>query len=406
LKKTFPLPAYIAIFVSIIVVSCQKEMSLENNAARGGTARYSLDGGTGSCPGVIVSGDFTVSTPATSANTVQLAVWVDSVGTYNITTNPVNGISYHGSGSFTNAGAQHIVLTATGTPAAAGTFVFTPVDNGCSFSITVAENTGSSGGTAAFTFAGGTSNCTDAIVNGELTAGTTAANTNNVVLKVTVSTVGSYTVSTSSVNGIKFAGSGTFTSTGDQTITLTASGTPAAGGTFNYTAGTNGCPFSVTVKNAGTIPGGGSGSGNFLKCKIDGVLINFNAGLIGYYIIPPNAGIPYSISVQGKNSDRPGSVEELWVNVSDAQSPTTGLYKNITIMSNPTDRGCGVAFYPTGFPNIFWGPKMFNPDAVTVTITSVTRNSAAGTFKGTISEQNGIGPLSKEVTEGEFKITF
>jgi hypothetical protein len=405
LKKTL-LPASIALLLSILFISCQKEISLEKNANRGGTARYSLEGGTATCTGAVLSGSFTAGVAATSANTVTLAVSVDSIGTYAIATNTINGITFSGSGVFTSTGAQDITLTASGTPSAAGTYDFMPIAGGCSFSITVASNNGGSGGTASYTLGGGTSSCTDASVSGTLTAGSAASAANTVALKVTVNTVGTYSISTNTTNGISFAGSGSFTTTGEQSIILTASGTPTAAGTFAYTPGSNGCSFNVTVKNSGSTPGGGSGSGNFLRCKIDGVLKNFNASLVGYYITPPNAGIPYSISTQGRNSDVAGSIEELWVTVSDAKSPTTGLYKNLTITSNATDRACGVGFYPTGFPNLFWGPGVFNENAVTVNVTTVTANSASGTFQGAISEQNGIGPAIKQVTEGEFKITF
>lgn len=399
-------PVSFTLFISILLYSCQKEGSLEKNSNRGGTAVYSLNGGSASCTGAVVSGSFTTGVAATSANSVTIGVTVDSIGTYSIATSTINGLTFSGSGIFTNTGAQDIILTASGTPAAAGSFDFTPVPGGCSFSVNVASGNGGASGTAAYTFGGGTSSCTDPLINGTLTAGTVSSTGNNVVLKVTVNTIGTYTISTNAANGISFVGTGTFTTTGEQTVTLTASGTPVAAGTFNYIPGINGCSFNVTVQNPGSIPGGGSGSGNFLRCKINGVLKNFNASLVGYYIIPPNAGIPYSITAQGKNSDVQGSTEELWVSVSDAKSPTTGLYKNLTISSNATDRAGSVAFYPTGFPNLFWGPGVFNENAVTVTVTTVTANSATGTFQGTISEQNGIGPATRAVTEGAFKISF
>jgi hypothetical protein len=76
---------------------------------------------------------------------------------------------------------------------------------------------------------------------------------NTVVLNVNVSTTGTYSITTAAVNGIQFAGTGTFSATGPQTVTLTGSGTPAAAGTNNYTAnagGTNTCIFSVPVNPA------------------------------------------------------------------------------------------------------------------------------------------------------------
>ena len=108
---------------------------------------------------------------------------------------------------------------------------------------------GTTGGSAQYSFTGGTSSCTGASLSGSFTAGTAATATNTVALEVTVDSIGSYIVTTGTVDGIKFSGSGNFTVTGAQTITLTASGTPTNAGTFNFTLA-NGCTFSVIVAAA------------------------------------------------------------------------------------------------------------------------------------------------------------
>lgn len=398
MKKTLLLSLSFALLLSFFFISCQKELSFDDF----GTAKYSLNGGTASCTGAILSGTFTAGTPGSAANKVTLSATVDSIGSYNISTNTINGISFSGAGVFTSIGIHNITLTASGTPAAAGIFVFTPVANGCTFSVTVAANTGGTGGTAAFSFNGGNSSCTGALVSGAFATGTAVSSGNAVVLNIMVTTIGTYSISTNTVNGIKFTGTGTFTTTGAQTVTLSASGTPTSAGTFAFTPGSNGCTFNVTVTGSG----GGGGSGNFLRCKIDGVLINFNRNLVGYYVVPPSAGIPYSISVQGKNSDLAGSLQELWVSVTNPTNPTTGIYDNRTFSMGVTDRGAQVAFYPTGFPNLYWSSSVFNANTLTVNITSVSTSNAAGTFTGAIYDTNGGGSSTKQVTEGEFKITY
>ena len=403
MKKIFLLSASFALLLSLFFVSCQKEFSFENGGAGGDTAKYSFAGGTAACAGATLSGTFTAGTAATAANTVTLSVTVDSIGSYIISTNVVNGITFSASGVFTSTGVQNVILTASGTPTAAGTYSFTPVVDGCSFSVTVAANSGGTSGTATYSFNGGTSSCTDAAVAGTFTAGTAVSSGNTVTLNIMVDKAGTYSISTNTVNGITFTGTGSFTTTGAQTVILTASGTPAAAGTFAFIPGANGCSFNVIVNSPG---GSGGGSGNFLRCKIGGVLTNFNTDLVGYYVPPPGAGIPYSISVQGKKSDVAGSVEELWVGVTNPTAPTTGVYNNRTFSMDITDRSSQVTLYPTGFPNPFWGSSAFTANTLTVTITSVTTTSAAGTFKGAIYENNGFGPLTKQVTEGEFKISF
>ncbi|MBO9660458.1 MAG: hypothetical protein J7527_16675 [Chitinophagaceae bacterium] len=401
MKAIYSVPALL-IASLFIFTACQKESSFE----RENTARYSVDGGVSSCTGATVSGIYTAGITATAENKVILNVTVDSIGSYAITSDTINGLSFSGKGIFTGTGPQSITLSANGAPTVSGTFNFTPIPGGCTFPVTVVANSGTVGGTAAYSFDGGTSSCTDALVGGNFTAGTATSSTNTVRLKITVNTIGTYSITTNTVNGIRFSGSGNFTATGAQIVTLTASGTPAAAGSFGFIPGSNACSFNVTVNNSGGGGGPVGGSGNFLKCKIDGVLSNFNTNLVGYYVVPPSAGIPYSISVRGKKSDVAGSPIELTVSASNPSAPTTGAYTNLTFSSGMTDRGCQVSWFPTGFPNGYWGSSAFSDNTFTVTISSVTTAGAAGTFSGTIYETNGIGPSTKQITEGEFKITF
>jgi len=72
---------------------------------------------------------------------------------------------------------------------------------------------------------------------------------NKVTLQVNVTGIGSYSITTTAVNGITFTGSGSFTATGAQTVVLTGSGTPTATGlvTIPVTAGSSNCSFTLTV---------------------------------------------------------------------------------------------------------------------------------------------------------------
>ncbi len=403
------LTAPFALLLSLLFVSCQKEISFENTGQAGGTARYSFEGGTGPCTGTVLTGSLVTGTPATSANTATFSVTVDSIGTYIISTTPVNGITFTGSGVFTNTGLQQITLTASGTPLSSGTYNFTPTNNGCSFSVMVAPNNGNAGGSASYNFDGGTSTCTGALVNGTFTEGIATTAGNAVTLNVDVKTVGTYNISTNAVNGVTFAGTGSFSTTGPQSITLVASGTPGSEGTYSFTPGGGACTFVVTVVGAGNGGGNGGGGGtNFLKCKINGTLVNFNKGLVGYYVPPPMAAMPFSVNVQGKNSDVAGSTEELWVSITNPTDPTTGVYTNRTFATDVVARRSQMAVYPKGFftTDPYWGSSVFNANSFTVNITSVSTSGAAGTFSGTIYETNGLGPATKNVTEGEFKISF
>ncbi len=102
-------------------------------------AEYSLGTG-GDCTGAVVSGRFVADTAVSDANTVTITVDVTVPGPYWITTNTVNGISFSQVSTFTAAGQQTAVLTATGTPVDTGMATFTlralnGLADSCTFSV-------------------------------------------------------------------------------------------------------------------------------------------------------------------------------------------------------------------------------------------------------------------------------
>jgi hypothetical protein len=101
--------------------------------------------------------------------------------------------------------------------------------------------------TAVFTFAGAPSSCTGAVVGGLYTTGAALSASNTVKVSVNVATIGTYTISTATVDGIIFSAAGSFNATGVQTVTLIGTGTPTAAGTFNFTTGATGCGFTIVV---------------------------------------------------------------------------------------------------------------------------------------------------------------
>ena len=266
--------------------SCEKEYSVENgDIPAGETAVYSFGGGTGNCAGATVSGTVTAGTALTSANTVELQVTVDSIGTYSVSTASVNGISFSGSGTFTSTGVQTIQLTGSGTPTTAGVFNYTAGSAGCTFSVIAEDSGGSSGGTAVYAFDGGTGDCTGAVVDGVYVAGVPLTSANTVTLGVNVTTVGTYNISTASGNGISFSGSGTFASTGVQTIILSGSGTPSAAGVVSLKPGSTGCTFNVIITDLT-----GGTSDYYYDITVDGVHYKETANVGDYGIFVGNDG--------------------------------------------------------------------------------------------------------------------
>jgi hypothetical protein len=97
-----------------------------------------------SCGSPILSGPvYTAGATVSALNTVMFNVSVTNRGLYTITSNTVNGVTFTASGSYNNPGSNTVILTANGTPTAAGTFNYT-INTGsssCTFPITVITGT-------------------------------------------------------------------------------------------------------------------------------------------------------------------------------------------------------------------------------------------------------------------------
>ncbi|HZI53782.1 MAG TPA: hypothetical protein VFD56_08775 [Chitinophagaceae bacterium] len=106
-------------------------------------ADFTLAGAPDICMNFVLAGTYTVNTAMTPANTVTINVNVTTIGTYSISTPVSNGISFSGSGNLPNLGAQTIVLTAAGTPVAAGAtnFQVAAGPSVCSFTVDVTGGT-------------------------------------------------------------------------------------------------------------------------------------------------------------------------------------------------------------------------------------------------------------------------
>ena len=88
---------------------------------------------------------------------------------------------------------------------------------------------------------------------GTMTAGTAVSGVTQTIT-ATVTTVGTYNISSTTANGVTFAKTGTFTGTGNQQIELIATGTPTYGTTDAFTLNTTpNCSFNRTATgNAST----------------------------------------------------------------------------------------------------------------------------------------------------------
>ncbi|HEY6506089.1 MAG TPA: hypothetical protein VIZ28_19070 [Chitinophagaceae bacterium] len=161
----------------------------------------------------------------------------------------------------------------------------------------------------------GTGDCLPKTVAGVYVVGTAlAAATNYIEVQVNVTTAGSYTIFTDTVNGIYFRGTGVFTATGPVTVRLTGYGTPSAAGIHNFVVsyGTSGCSIAVTTSGSlgaftfdgapggctGAIPAGTYTTGTALTAA-NTVNINVNVTALGAYSINTAAANGMTFSSSG-----------------------------------------------------------------------------------------------------------
>ncbi|MDQ3682939.1 MAG: hypothetical protein M3352_07690 [Bacteroidota bacterium] len=247
------LPSLISVLFVFFLFSCQKEKSFESAAQGRGSLQAD---GMGDCLPKTVVGTYISNIALNDSNYIEAELYISSPGSYTISTDTINGYFFNASGTFSSIGTNRVKLKAIGKPITSGTddFLIRYDTSVCAIQITVLPN--GSGGAATFTLQGAGAACMNAVVGGGFVKNQALTAASKVDVHVNVSTIGSYTVSTNTVNGFSFSGTGNFAATGLQTISLRANGTPLNEGPtrFTVTAGANTCTFSANVTATGTPP--------------------------------------------------------------------------------------------------------------------------------------------------------
>jgi hypothetical protein len=409
--KTLTLPALTVLCsVAFLFISCQKELSVEatppSTGGNGSTAAVYTLGGAGSvCTGVVLAGTYMNGIAMASTNTAKIQVNVTVAGTYSIATAAVNGVSFAASGSFTATGSQTIVLTASGTPTAAGAKTFSVAlgTASCSFDISFAA----AAPPAVFSLAGAPGACTLPLINGVYTAATPLSATNTVTIKVNVSTAGSYSIVTNTVNGISFSASGVFTATGTNVpVTLSGAGTPVAAGTTTLKPNlASTCSFDIPVAAAPVSTG-------IYSCKIDGVATTFTVNAA--------AGIKEALtnnpdlSLEGYKDSSHESYFQIFISQNDLSAVKAGTYdEKHAIPTSATNLGYRIevdySVKNADLSTTIWNtssnfpPISSNNPAFTIVVTSITATRAKGTFSGKLTN-TPTNNAFKTITEGVFDL--
>ncbi|MEP7238353.1 MAG: PQQ-binding-like beta-propeller repeat protein [Ferruginibacter sp.] len=236
----------LCILVFSLINSCQKALEPQNNIVSAGTL---VKDGNGNCLPFNINGIYKINNSLNGTHYIDISVDVTTAGDYQIATEMNNGIHFGDTAQFSATGLHIVRLKGYGTPVIAGAFPFTVhygTSSSCAVTVTVSPaNTAA----AVFTLTGAPGTCTAPVIQGTYMAGTVLNSFNKLVVTANVTSIGDYTVSTAVVNGIGFSASGTFSTTGNQTITLSGSGTPVAAGSFSMmvTGTATSCSFPLTV---------------------------------------------------------------------------------------------------------------------------------------------------------------
>ncbi len=286
--------------------SCPVTILVADGAAG---AKYSLTNGSGDCPVVEAKGIYMQNVPVDRSNYISFAAHVTKAGVYTIGTETENGISFEGSGTFTDTGMQHIVLKASGTPITEGDYdiSFTGDNANCSFALNVKPENNDP---AVYTI-----DCMVTQLNGDYIAAIPVGSANKAIIYATVTTPGKYNITTPTVNGIGFSASGTFTAASMSPIpvTLKATGTPVVRGDFDYpvTASSNSCSFKVSFTGPAEFTLAGSPgacaaaivNGTYNKGSVLGnantVVIKANVTATGPYKVSTNTVNGFSFTATG-----------------------------------------------------------------------------------------------------------
>ena len=361
-----------------------------------GPAVFTLvSGGTPvNCASAAVTGTY-VTSGALSAVThyVDIAVNVTAVGTYTIKATG-GGMTFQKTSTFAATGNATVRLDGSGAaPAAAGpvTVTFDAPFASCNFTVTVVAP-------VAGTLGGAPGVCTPVTPNGgPITSGVALTAGQTISVQITTASVGPYSVSTNTVEGVSFSASGTSTGA-TQTITLNNNGgTFSSGGTKNFTVsfGTSQCSFTLTV---------GSGAAYTIDCANVTVNGNYTVGVpldasntIDLPITVTTAG-PYSItaSINGMTFSASGTLalSDVLITLIGSNQPTNSGPFNLAVGT------CSILITCSGAATIDW---QFNIGATLYQGTTATNGVNYDPTPPTTLDYDGTNAANEDFTFGTLK---
>lgn len=187
-------------------------------------------------------------------------------------------------------------------------------------------------------------NCSPATPNGTFKKDTALTNNNYVEIQVNITEIGVYFITTDTLNGYSFKGTGVTAVTGANTIRLTGVGKPLAVGVDNFTVKFDGseCDFPINVLDA-TGGGGGGTSAVYTLGSSTGIC---NATLNGTFTTGVSSvgnSVTIAISVQTPGSYTLSTIEINGVTFSGSGN-LDATTASITLNASGTPSSAGSIF--------------------------------------------------------------
>jgi hypothetical protein len=305
---------------------------------------------------------------------------VTRIGSYNIATNATNGVTFTGSGTFTQTGDQDIVLTGSGTPTSTATTYTFPIATtpNRSFTRTVGAPSATSNGSAVL------SQLTSISSAGTMAAGAPASGVTQ-TFTANVTTPGTYSINTTA-NGVTFSGVGKFDNPGIQEIVLTATGTPSAISESNtFTTNTN--PIASFTRTTVANPTS-NGTINFSSITPNSIGGTLTAGVL-----------LTSSTLQRFNSTNTNTAPGSWNLTTNTVNGVTfsrsgsslGVGSNIiTLLASGTPIESGTfSFTTNNTPSITFTRDIFHPSTNGTAI--ISSSYTVGTSSGTLRMNQAAG---------------
>lgn len=376
----------IAVFAAIIFLPACNKLDPNPSGPSSGTLK---DTATGDCSPFKINGIFRVDSVLNNENYVDVQVNVTIPGTFEIKSDSINGYSFKKTGTL-GTGLNTVRLYASGKPLATGVNTFTIAYglSSCSFDITVYDG---GAGTALYILGGAPNNCSVSSINGNYVTGLAMGATNTVETSVYVTSIGTYVITGTVINGVSFSASGVFTNPGVQNIFLKATGTPVTAGVFNYPVSnvTTSCSFSITytttITNASYNLSGAPG--NCTGAAVNGTytagtaLTAANVAVININVLSPGNYTIATTTVNGISFSATStfnSTGPVQVTLNGTGTPTTSGIFNIPVTGNANT--CGISVTVGG-----GGPPAANLDYVPETSFSNWSDKLVGGTPGDTS---------------------